>query len=172
MALDPTVGGSTSDSYVTLAEADTYFEARSPSTDWDAATDAEKESALKQAVRRLDVERFRGQTVNPPTGTSSGTTQALAFPRYSVRSREGWTFLHTVIPEPVKRAQMELAYAILSGEFETEETGLEGYSRAKVGPIEVEVRRTHSPGGLPSAVLRELEGLLVQSGAMVRLERA
>lgn len=173
MAIDVTVGTSTSESYVSVAEADAYFADRQPSTEWDALdTDAEKEKVLKTAARRLDQERFQGHTVKPLNGTSTDDTQALAFPRYEVESREGWTYLHTVIPEGIKRAQMEIAYAILSGDLTLAQTGLEGFERAKVGPIDVEVRHQKTAGELPRAALRELDEFLVSSGPNVRMMRS
>lgn len=173
MALDSSVGTSTSQSYVSVAEADAYFATRQPSTEWDALdTDAAKEVVLKTAARRIDQERFQGHTVKPLNGTSTGDTQALAFPRYEVESREGWTYLETVVPEGIKRAQMEAAYAILSGDLTLSETGLEQFERAKVGPLEVEVRHQRVAGSLPEAVQRELREFLIRTGPNVALERS
>lgn len=106
MALIATVGGSTSDSYVTLAAAEAYFGARFGSDAWDDAIEADQEKALKQAARHLG--RFRY------VGTRSTTTQALAFPRaypYNDDPDLGSTAL--AIPQTIKDAQCEEALSLL-----------------------------------------------------------
>lgn len=172
MAIDATVGGASANSYATIAEADAYFATRTPSTSWDAATEPEKDAALQSAARRVDQERFVGHTVKPINGTSSEPTQALAFPRYSLVSREGWVYLHTVIPEGVKRAQFEIAYALLDGSLTLADLGLEGFDRAKIGPLEVDIRHQRKAGTLPQAARRELDEFLRTTGASVIMERA
>lgn len=172
MAIDATVGGAASNSYVTLAEATAYFAGREPSVAWDDAAAADQEDGLLTATRRIEQERFHGHTVLPLTGTSSGPTQALSFPRYGVLSREGWTYLHTVIPEGIKRAQLEATYAILSGDLAVAETGLERFRSAKVGPLAVEINHARVGGALPSAVLRELREFTLASGFNVPLVRS
>lgn len=171
MAIDATVGGANTNSYVTLAEATAYFADREPSAAWDDADPADQEDALLSAARRLEQESFRGTPVNPLTGTSSGTTQALWFPAHSVTNRAGWTYLQTVIPEGIKRAQMETAYGILDGKVKLADSGLEQFDRAKVGSIEVEVRHTRKAGALPEHVRRELRPFTVGGGINVPLVR-
>lgn len=171
MAIDATVGGASSNSYVTLSAADTYFADREPSTAWDNATAADKEDALLTATKRLEQEPFRGTPVNPLTGTSSGTTQALWFPAHEVTNRAGWTYLSTVIPEGIKRAQLEIAYSILDGQIKLVDTGLEQFDRAKVGPLEVEIRHTRRAGALPEHVRRELREFTTGGGINVPLVR-
>lgn len=105
--IDETVGGENANSYVTLAEADAFFEEQALSTAWDAAADDDKNRALISATRRLDQEDFRGVPVNSLTGKASSDTQALQWPR------SGAGFLKTVIPEPIKRATMKLAYSFV-----------------------------------------------------------
>lgn len=80
MTLDATVGGSSSDSYITVADADTYAAARLDGRftgPWTALTGGggttTKEKALKQAT--VDIDAFVQHA--PPWSTS----QALLFPR-------------------------------------------------------------------------------------------
>ena len=47
MALDATIGGTSSDSYITVADADTYHGNNLNVTDWTGASTADKEKALK-----------------------------------------------------------------------------------------------------------------------------
>jgi len=173
MAIDPTVGGASANSYVSLAEAATYFGTRAPSADWDAlADDAAKEIVLKTAARRIEQEQFKGASRNPLTGTSTGTTQALKWPRMGVVSDEGWTYLDTIIPDRVKRAQMELAYVVAGDATFLADSGLEGFVRVKVGPIDVEPLHTRLAGELPEAVRRELSPLTTGAGISFPLVRA
>ena len=66
------------DTYITLAAADTYVAANYLSTDtkyttWDNLTDANKEIYLKRATKRLDRQYLRG--------IKAVSTQTLEFPR-------------------------------------------------------------------------------------------
>lgn len=151
-----TVGGSTSNSYVTLVEADAHFDARLDATDWSGATDDTKNRALIQATQRLDQQRFKGRREDED--------QALAFPRVGTFDRDGYAYDSDTIPTPVKRAQMELALAMLGTDL-LADTGLEGFKRAKVGPLDVETR--YRPAGtLPAHVRREIAHLVEGESAL------
>lgn len=157
-----TVGGSTSNSYVEVAEADTFFDERVGSTAWtvDASAD-DKARAVIQATRRIDQEQFVGYPVRPLTDrAASGTTQALQWPRYNAEAPDGWWYAQDVIPEPIKRATMMLARAIVAGEFQAADTGLEGFEEVVVDVLKVKPVKGHRSGGLPDEVGRELRGLL------------
>jgi len=98
MSLDTTISGLTSDSYVTLAESNTYFATDSHplSATWLALTDPQKESYLKLACRDLNVPNYYGCKQN--------YAQALRFPRvYKL------IFLAGSIPQAIKNAQLEQA---------------------------------------------------------------
>lgn len=100
MALDTTIGGTTADSYVTVAEADTYH-ANFGNTDWSAiATDALKEAALRKAAQYLDTKSYQG--------IKTASTQALEWPRYDVVI-DGYLIPSDTIPTAIKNAQMEAA---------------------------------------------------------------
>lgn len=172
MAIDATVGGANANSYATLAEATAYFAGREPSGAWDDASAADQEDALLTALVRLEQESFRGQPVNPLTGTSAGTTQALWFPAHEVTNKAGWTYLSTVIPEGIKRAQMEIAYAILDGKMTVDDSGLEQFDEVEVGPLRVDVRHQQVAGQLPRNVRRLLREFTVGSGVSVPLVRS
>jgi hypothetical protein len=172
MAIDASVGGSASNSYVTLAEATAHFANRHPSTAWDDASAGDKERALLTATVLIEQMEFRGSPVKPLTDTSNEQTQALRWPRHGVQNDEGWTYLENVIPERLKRAQMELAYFLLSEDVKLGQTGLEGFNRAKVGPLEVDIRHAQRAGTLPENVRRELRPLLVSGAVTVPLVRS
>ena len=105
MALTTTISGSTSDSYATLAEANTYFEKHKVNFDstWDALSDAVKEAHLRDSALALDsLETWRGYKPD--------SDQALEFPR-----ELGWISFYqaTLYPSSeldnrIKNAQCEI----------------------------------------------------------------
>lgn len=110
MALDATLGGADSNSYLTLDEADTYFEDRLHVDVWDAASDADKDNALVTACRLIEAHRLKvRREADPAFGDVLAPMtpgQALAFPRYGDDGK---------VPVPVWQAQCEEAIALLSG---------------------------------------------------------
>lgn len=158
-----TVGADNANAYASVAEGDAHFEADSSdgATAWLASSDDEKGKALILATQRIDQEEYRGSPVNPLVGTSEDTVQALKFPRNGAVSDEGWAFLSTVIPEPLKKATIELAGEILAGGVSLTDTGLEGFDVVKLGPLSVTPRQTRVAGALPAHVRRFLRPLLV-----------
>ena len=118
MAIDATVGGATSNSYVTLTEAEAYFAARLNSATWTAASAGDKEAALLSACRHIDACRIRvhRRPYGYPTALAIdlleqlNNDQALKFPRQRDRDAAG-TY---IIPQPAKDAQCEEALALLA----------------------------------------------------------
>lgn len=102
-----TVGGASTNSYVTAAEATTYLEGRLNSTAWSAAV-ADQNAALVEAFREINLLRFAGTKVT--------ATQAGQWPRQWARDPDApWYdyFALTAIPQRVKDAQCELALEFL-----------------------------------------------------------
>lgn len=106
VAIDATVGGASSNSFVTLAEAATYMEGRLNASAWetDATTDS-KNRALVEATRELNVLVYEGFRAT--------STQALAWPRYGAVDPDqfgaGHLYESTEIPQRIKDAECELA---------------------------------------------------------------
>lgn len=171
MALVATVGSDTANSYVTVTEAEAYFATAALTTAWDSASTPERESALITATARLDQHAFVGVPVNSLNGTATGTTQALQWPRAYAKAPSGAYYLTTIIPEPIKRATYKLAYQLLASPTFLQPTGLEGFKRAKVGPIDVEPRGSVGSGELPDDVVREIDHLLDVSPLTFRMVR-
>lgn len=171
-----TVGGSTANSYATVAEAETFFDGRLGVTAWLNADEDDKARALIQATHRIDQEDFVGNPVLPLNDrNTSGSTQALKWPRYWATAPDGWHYDQNQIPTQVQRATMLLALAILSGDFDSTQTGLEGYAEVRVGPLMVKpIAASARPAAvLPDEVSRELRGLLVtESAGQFRIMRA
>jgi len=91
------------DSYTTVAEADSYFADTFKNAEWTALDAPTKEICLKMACRKMETLHF--------TGNKTISTQLLEFPRhYSSKS-----FTVTIsnvydgTPQDVKNAQSELA---------------------------------------------------------------
>ena len=68
-----TLESESANSYVTLAEADAYFETVPSSTNWDDKTDDAKNRALISATRWIDTLNFYGDRCS--------ADQALSWPR-------------------------------------------------------------------------------------------
>lgn len=102
------------DSYVTLAEAEDYFDGKLHTSEWDNAGETTKEKALKEACRRINRLTFKGEKYEED--------QVLAFPRvFPVFNRVGVIGFnyaededgYPVVPDEVKAAQCEEALALL-----------------------------------------------------------
>lgn len=100
-------------SYVTVAEADTYFETRIDANEFTSASDDLKEEALVTATQLIDNRAWIGIAVS--------SSQALAWPRkqatyYDPRMGQDITIADTVLPSQVKIAVYEQALHLLQNE--------------------------------------------------------
>jgi hypothetical protein len=121
-----TAKATNANSYVSVADADTYFEGRLNASGWESsATADEKNRAVVMATNRLEQEEYHG--------TPTSSTQRLLWPRSGLSDDDGRSYDQDTIPRPVEEATYELALALLNGETELKDTGLEGFNRAKVG---------------------------------------
>src|SRR5215208_5039850 len=171
MAIIATIGGSTSNSYCTLAEAEIYFADRIGKDDngnWNktsagiSRTDAEKSAALVTATRRIDEEQFRGFKVS--------TDQALKWPRVGVNDEDGIPFSTTSIPERVKQAVYNTARELLRADF-IDENYMGNFSYFSAGTVQIKQFSQTSAGKLPAEAMRLLR-LVMTSGSGGRLVRA
>ena len=171
--IDATLGGTDSNSYVLLTEADTYFQSRLNVTKWTGATPDEKNRALVQSTRRVDYEDFYGSIVDE--------SQALSFPRNGM-GRVNGRLVDGIIPRSIKESTYELALYMLSVDMSQvgdNNSGLSEYS-VKVGSIE-ETKKYESGGGnevedfndLPPFVESLLEPFsnTVSSGGVLEVSR-
>ena len=71
--INATLQSATANSFVTLAEANAYFETTPSSTQWDNKQDDKKNRALISATRWIDTLNFYGDRCD--------TNQALSWPR-------------------------------------------------------------------------------------------
>ena len=106
-AIDATVGGAASNSYITVAEGDTFADDVLGNVAWSAATADDKARALLVATARLDELAWVGSR------TDTTTPQALAWPRSGAVCGEK-SYADDVIPDEVKTGTFDLANLLLS----------------------------------------------------------
>ena len=128
--IDATIKGASANSYVTLAEANTYFETVPDSSTWTNKTDDQKNRSLIAATRWIDSFVFYGDRCD------SG--QALKFPRNNYQV-DGVELACSTIPVNIKYAQYELARALANdSEAMTGNVGTDGnIEEVKLGDIQV-----------------------------------
>jgi hypothetical protein len=129
LVIDATIGGVGSNSYVTLTEANTYFDGRMYSEAWTSLTDdIKRNQALVMATKRINTEKFYG--------TRESNTQALPFPRLSLGYLDG-IFLDSTIPTILKEAQYELALHILSVDMSQQGSNVDTIEKIKLGTLDI-----------------------------------
>jgi len=139
--IDATLGGASANSYVTLADADAYFETVPDSTDWVSKSTDQKNRALISATRWIDVLSFYGKRCSE--------TQALKWPRkeYEV---DGIELACTLIPFGIEVATYELARALANDtDAITGSTGTTGiYDQVELGELKVRYKSSSMTPGV------------------------
>jgi len=140
-AIDATLSGASANSYVTLADADTYFETVPDSSTWTSKTTDQKNRALISATRWIDSLNFYGDRCTE--------TQALKWPRDSY-TVDGIDLACTLIPAPVKVATYELARALANDtDAITGSTGTTGiYDEVELGELRVKYKQSSTTSGV------------------------
>jgi len=134
LVVETGAGLSNANVYRSVADADTYHENHSGSTDWSGAENADKEKAKITASQYLDI-KYSGRW----RGTKASSTQAKAWPRIDVYDDEGYYIPSTEIPQQLGDAEDELALKIIEGDnlFEDIDTpGDIASERNVLGPLE------------------------------------
>jgi hypothetical protein len=144
-------------SYVTVAEADAYFENRLDVAAWNSADDENKSKALITATGLLDELSW--------TGVVEDSSQSLAFPRvgsyfdpkigYSVSFDEG------TVPDRIVKATYELAYHLLNNDGLLDNTG----SAVDLEVGRIKLKRVNTADLYPSVVTSLINPLKVNGGA-------
>lgn len=149
---DATISGTSSNSFVTLEEANDYFETKLNSDEWDCLTDTQKQAILVQSTRRINSESFKGQKTN--------LLQSLEWPRNFIYDKDGFTISSLVIPKELIWATCELVdYYLKEDTREITNSMMEDASRVKIGPIEYDIRATRTGDKLPQIVQMYLKGI-------------
>lgn len=141
------------ESYLAVADADTYHANRNNET-WSDYSTAEKEAALRKATQYIDGRwgrRFSGEMLS--------MSQALCWPR----TPTDWP---DEIPIPLKHACAELALRAASSELEPDlERGGAVVSQS-VGPLSITYSE-NAPGATRFAWVERIMARLVDPGGMI-----
>ena len=142
--LDATVGGASSNSYVTLAEANSYFASHISSSSWDAAQN--QEVLLSHSSRLLD--HYMDWLGEPMEDES---LQSMGWPRSGLDE-----IFETNIPQRVKNAAFELANYLAANGTSVDEGDV---TRIRVGPLSIDLQEDGSGHLLPPEITRLLTSL-------------
>lgn len=136
LTVEDGTGKADADSYVALADFDTFLTDRNITT---SATDAAKEAALREATSHIDANyRFPSDPLY--------SAQALSFPRFSQYYVDGK--LITAIPAKLLEAVNVLANEALSGSLAPmDDTSRITRKREKIDVIEEETEYDGAKGG-------------------------
>ena len=128
--INATIKDANANSYVTLTEANSYFETVPDSSTWTNKTDDQKNRALISATRWIDSFVFYGDRCDDG--------QSLKFPRNNYQV-DGVELACSTIPLNIKYAQYELARALANDtDAITGTTGKDGnFKEVKLGDIQV-----------------------------------
>ena len=180
-----TAGGASSNSYLTLADAQLIvdgFVQDADITAWATATTDQKNRALFTATQRLDRERF--------IGARSTDTQALQWPRTGVRKPDTYIntyavgfpfristdyFTDTEIPTQIQYAQTVLAVFLHNNTDALGLSGLEDYKNVKIGSLDVTPNVGYGAVGadkVPPLMERYLTGLRISGPGNFAIRRS
>lgn len=146
MALVATPGAANANSFLTVDEADAHFGTRLHVSDWTSASVADKEAALIWATRLMNA------TI-PWRGSVVSETQALAWPRSGLLTRNGFPLANDIIPRELKEATAELALLLLRSERTAgNEAQEQGITRLKAGTVDIEFKEEFQFNVVPATV--------------------
>lgn len=157
MALDATVGGASSNSYVSVADADAILANSLDAGVWNdtstvLATEI-KESALITATRILDMNFEWDGTI----ADSDIIDQALRWPRDNATDQDNREIPSTIIPTQLQVATSLFAnYIQLQDGYKSEINTL---NKVKVGSISVDFNTSNGDSVVPRYVIEELRGI-------------
>jgi len=152
-ALDATVSGSSSNTYVTQAEATTLLDDQLYVAVWTAATSDNKNRALLQATFYLD-------RMVDWKGSKYLTTQALRWPRSGVLNLDNEEYPYTSIPTMVKKATAFLAVFLLTRDRYAEPAALGlGVNSASIGGMSASIDPKMTLEYLPDIVIALISDL-------------
>lgn len=147
-----------SNSYVTLDNADTYFANYGNPTAWSGATDAAKQTALRIATQFVEL-----NYVGRWKGYKSKSDQALSWPRTYVYDNDDYLVDSTSIPQKIQDAVCVMALEHINGTdilVTLTTPGLVKKTKNVVGPITKEVE--YVAGNDPSPEFQKVDYLVAE----------
>lgn len=143
--------------YQTIYDADTYFETRFNSSIWSPLSDTDKTALLTTATRMIDTLNYEGN--------KHLAGQELEFPRGT----------DTLVPQVIKDACCEIAYALANGfdpEYEMRNLSSTRFTfdniRNESDPKSIHEARAH---GIPSVVAWDLLRPFLRDASTITLVR-
>lgn len=132
-------GKSNAQSYISVADAETYHSEHEDPTTWRNALDADRERALKLATQYID-SKFQYRWL----GIKTDSSQALDWPRTGAVDPNGYYIEADAVPQALKDATAELAERYLADSttgLTPDETTAGSIRREKIkaGAVEYEV---------------------------------
>jgi hypothetical protein len=166
--------------YGTLDEADSYFENRLHETAWTGATPVNRRRALIAARGIIDALNFKGVKHSVYTLCGSSDTSGLA--QEDIRAAEASQPLEfprgddTEVPEAIRIAEYEIAYALLDGkdpELELENLAVSamGYGAVKTSYERSQLPIEHIVNLVPSSVAWRLLRPFLRDSDALKLSR-
>ena len=158
--INATVKGENANSYVTLSEANDYFDTSPDSSTWTNKTDDQKKRSLISAARWIDTLVFYGDRCDDG--------QALKFPRNNYQV-DGVELACSKIPQNIKYAQFELARALANDpDAMTGNVGTNGnIVEAKLGDLQVKYNNESQGTGSVNNILDVFPWLQSYLGAYI-----
>lgn len=109
LTVEDGTGLASADSYLSVADADTYHTDHGDNSSWSGAATAAKEEALRLGTQYLDA--MYGQRW---LGTRTNESQALDWPRADVEDYDRFSIASNVVPQAIKDAVAEAARRSIS----------------------------------------------------------
>lgn len=162
-------GSATANSYVSVADADQYFDNYGAPTTWTGATTASKEEALRAGTQYFEVE-YRERWL----GNKASSTQALAWPRAYVYI-DSYLLDESAMPQALLDATCEAALAYLTdGDLLPDITNPSAIKRKRLKAGEAEIDTEYAdPGQSQVKFYRKAEtmvrGLVLDGSAIIRV---
>lgn len=140
-------------SYISVADADTYFEDAIHASVWSSASPGDKAKALVTATRFFDRQNWNGSKYQ------DAPTQVLDWPRSGLTDSNGNALDETEVPQEILDATCELALTLLQNPSAQDSTDTgSNIKRMKAGSVEIEYIRGTSGTRFPT-IINELVGL-------------
>ncbi len=151
-------GGENYDVYGSLALIDTYFNASTRFTTWDALTNDEKSRALVEATRTIDKQIWQGEQTN------TVTPQPLEWPRTGVTCR-GDAVDSATVPDDICSGTFELAFNLAAGgTANTDPDANQNTKKLKAGSAQIEYfSPLDTVGRFPTIIQEYIECFLAAS---------
>ena len=168
------------DIYGSTTEADTYFANRLHETAWTAATGGNRSKAMIAARAIIDSLNYKGIKHSVYTLCGSSDTSGLA--QDDIRAAEASQKLEfprgddTTVPEAIRIAEYEIAYALLDGkdpELELENLAISamGYGAVKTNYERSQLPIEHIINMVPSSVAWRLLRPFLRDSDALKLSR-